>query len=212
MLGTWFFAGFVNWTVNARSVLPLIPPAAILILRRLERNKGFLATDGFPVAGKTAALAAAGLSLAALVSFLVATSDAAWADSMREAANRIYQDTRAERGTVYFAGHWGFQYYMQALGFIPADELNTNFAPSDALVVPSNNNQVIDLSKRYDLVALESVELLKGAHAVTMCSRLGAGFYSSTWGPLPFAFGPVPSEKYDLFRLAPKRASGAPSE
>ena len=34
--------------------------------------------------------------------------------------------------------------------------------------------------------------------------RLGAGFYSHRWGPLPFAFGPVSLEVYDVRRvLAP---------
>ena len=34
--GTWVFASFVNWTVNARSVLPMIPAVGILLARRLE--------------------------------------------------------------------------------------------------------------------------------------------------------------------------------
>lgn len=108
VLGTWFFAGFVNWTVNARSVLPLIPAVGVLMLRRLERQRGFPAMGGFSAHRRTAVVAGIGMCLAALVSLLVTTSDASWANSMREAANRIYKNTRAERRTVYFAGHWGF--------------------------------------------------------------------------------------------------------
>ncbi len=29
------------------------------------------------------------------------------------------------------------------------------------------------------------------------------GFYFAGWGPLPFAFGPVPAERYFLLQLAP---------
>src|SRR5262249_49278527 len=36
VLGTFVFTAFLNWTVNARSVLPLIPAAAILICRRIS--------------------------------------------------------------------------------------------------------------------------------------------------------------------------------
>jgi 4-amino-4-deoxy-L-arabinose transferase-like glycosyltransferase len=35
-LGTFVFAVFLNWTVNARSILPLIPAAGILLARRIE--------------------------------------------------------------------------------------------------------------------------------------------------------------------------------
>src|SRR5262249_26330692 len=36
VVGTFIFVAFLNWTVNARSVLPLIPAAAILICRRID--------------------------------------------------------------------------------------------------------------------------------------------------------------------------------
>jgi hypothetical protein len=37
-LGTFAFAGFINWSTNARSILPLVVPAGILIVRRIERT------------------------------------------------------------------------------------------------------------------------------------------------------------------------------
>jgi hypothetical protein len=33
----------------------------------------------------------------------------------------------------------------------------------------------------------------------TMHPAVGAGFYSGTWGPLPFVIGRVPREKYEIF-------------
>jgi hypothetical protein len=36
VLGTFVFTAFLNWTVNARSVLPLNPAAGILLARRLD--------------------------------------------------------------------------------------------------------------------------------------------------------------------------------
>ena len=41
VLGTWVFASFVNWGVNARSVLPMIPAVGILLARRLEALRSF---------------------------------------------------------------------------------------------------------------------------------------------------------------------------
>ncbi len=36
IFGTFIFAAFLNWTINARSILPLIPAAGILLARRLD--------------------------------------------------------------------------------------------------------------------------------------------------------------------------------
>ena len=36
VFGTFIFTGFVNWAINARSVLPLIPAVGILLARRVD--------------------------------------------------------------------------------------------------------------------------------------------------------------------------------
>jgi hypothetical protein len=43
----------------------------------------------------------------------------------------------------------------------------------------------------------------------TIQRELGAGFYSSDLGPLPFAIGPVLPESYDLIRLGSKSSPAA---
>jgi hypothetical protein len=197
VIGTWIFAGFMNWTVNARSVLPLIPAAGILIFRRVERSpRDFTAR-------RTLIGVAAGLAVAGILSFWISASDAAWANSQRQAADLLYRQTRGEHGTVYFAGHWGFQYYMQSLGFVPADEENSPFQEGDLLIVPIDSVEIAH-PRGFDVVRQPPLELLSGRHASTMCSDLGAGFYSSYWGPLPFVFGKIPEESYYIFRLVPK--------
>ncbi|MGO8794939.1 MAG: glycosyltransferase family 39 protein [Candidatus Sulfotelmatobacter sp.] len=196
VVGTWIFAGFLNWTVNARSVLPLIPAAGILIFRRLDRLPGILTPS-------RSLVAVSGLAIAGLLSFSITASDVAWANSAREAAHLIYQKTRAERGTVFFLGHWGFQYYMQALGFIPGDEMNPRFRPGDLVIVPMNNTEIVATPPQVDFIELNHLELLPDNLVTTMSWGLGAGFYSSNWGPLPFVFGKVPGEEYKIGRVVP---------
>ena len=196
VVGTWIFAGFLNWTVNARSVLPLIPAAGILMFRRLDWFPSILTTRG------AAAVMACAVAVVGLLSFWVTASDVAWANSARQAADLIYQKTRAERGTVFFAGHWGFQYYMQAKGFIPADQVNSPFREGDLVIIPENNIEIIGRPGGFRFVARENLELLGGQLATTMDSALDAGFYSSYWGPLPFAFGRVRPEVYHIGRVA----------
>ena len=201
VLGTLYFAGFVNWTVNARSVLPLIPAVGLLVFRRLERVPQVLP----PRASFFGAVA--GLTIAGVIGLLVTISDFTWANSAREAAHLVYKKTRAERGRVYFVGHWGFQYYMQALGFTPGDELQYKLSPGDIIVVPMNNTELARTPRGIVLSRQEELELLKHNIAATMSVDLGAGFYSSMWGPLPFSFGPVPPERYELLRVS--RDNGA---
>ena len=63
LLGTYFFAAVVNWTANARSVLPLLPPAAILLARRIAERASSAGTLR-PRGLAPALVLAAGLSLA----------------------------------------------------------------------------------------------------------------------------------------------------
>ena len=197
VVGTWVFAGFLNWTVNARSVLPLIPAAGILIFRRVDSLPMRFAPR------QSAAIAACGLIVTAILSLWVTEADVAMANSAREAASQIYQKTRAERAPIYFLGHWGFQYYMQDRGFIPGDEENTEYRVGDLVIVPANNTQIAGFPAQFVVAARQDLQLLPDQHATTMGAALSAGFYSSYWGPLPFAFGKVPPEVYYFGRIVP---------
>jgi hypothetical protein len=46
----------------------------------------------------------------------------------------------------------------------------------------------------------------------TMRWELGAVFYSTHWGPLPFATGNVPPERYYILRAAPNPSGVSPWE
>lgn len=201
--GTLFFAGFVNWTVNARSVLPLIPAAGILIVRRLERPEALTGR-------RSASLLAAGLGLTVFLSLWVCAADAAWANSVRTAVTVIREKTINEKSQIFFRGHWGFQYYMQGAGFTAADEVNSDFRAGDMVVSPENNSEYAAIPPQFDLILAQPVvQVLSHHHLATMESMMGAGFYSAYWGPLPFAFGNVSPEQYLLVRLVPHRAAPA---
>jgi len=192
LLGTYVFAVYVNWTTNGRSLLPLIPAAGILIARRLE-----ITPRAAPFAKFVVPLAASGI-----LALWITCADAGWADSAKKAAELIHQKTRSESGTVWFAGHWGFQYYMQAYGAHSVDVSNfsSSFHAGDLVVLPKNNTNLFDIAPEF-VTSREVIEVPMPRRAATMCPELGAGFYSSVWGPLPFAAGPVTPERYSVLRL-----------
>jgi len=201
VLGTFVFAVYVNWTANGRSVLPLIPAAGILIARRLEATPKFVSPARLTVP----------LGVAGVLALWIACADAGWADSAKNAADLIHQKTQSEAGTVWFAGHWGFQYYMQAYGAQPVDISNfsSSFHAGDFVVLPKNNTNLFEIAPEF-VTSREVIELPMPRRAATMCPELGAGFYSSVWGPLPFAIGPVTPERYSVLRLGkPPAARGS---
>jgi hypothetical protein len=103
-------------------------------------------------------------------------------------------------GTLWFQGHWGFQYYMQQFGGTPVDFKNSPLKLGDLVAVPSNNTNLLppdpDKSVLADTFTASGLGWL-----ATMDATSGAGFYSSVWGPLPFAFGRVPPEEARVYQL-----------
>ncbi|HEU5248374.1 MAG TPA: glycosyltransferase family 39 protein [Thermoanaerobaculia bacterium] len=180
--GTFVFAVFFNWSTNVRSLLPAAPVVGLLVARRVEAR------------APAARLILAPLALAALLALGVARADAAHAGTARVAASRIVADGGS--GTLWFEGHWGFQRYMERAGARPLD-VRSHVRPGDRIAVPANNTNLLSLPR--DAVTARNEILLPITGLLgTMSSELGAGFYVDSWGPLPFAFGRVPPERYVL--------------
>jgi hypothetical protein len=193
--GTFLFAAFFNWTINARSILPMIPAASILLARRLQPT-GRLAASRFPIA------AVAGLLACGAVSLWVARADVNLANVSRDAATQLYQQHAKETAGLYFEGHWGFQYYMEKLGGHPADLRTTPFRAGDIVIIPENATNTFGPPPGFTLTGTIATFEVPSSLAA-MSQPLGAGFYASVWGPLPFAIGPVLPERYMIARLVP---------
>jgi 4-amino-4-deoxy-L-arabinose transferase-like glycosyltransferase len=197
VLGTFIFASLLNWSVTARTILPMAPAAAILMVRRMHR------CDAFRTPLRTRLLAIP-LLACGTISFAVGAADYAWAESMRNAARSFAGESARMAGTVYFQGHWGWQYYMEKGGCRALDTSEFAFKPGDFVISPQNNVNVEQIPARY--VRGVTTNMYPASHWVATMSRaLGTGFYSDMFGPLPFAFGPVPADPYHVILL------GAPS-
>jgi hypothetical protein len=200
VLGTFIFTGFVNWTINARSVLPLIPAAGILLARRVDALQ--TASMRWRPAMLAIPLAAAGA-----VSLWLTWADTELANSARTAATLIEQNTRNQPGEVWFTGHWGFQYYMESFGAHAVVVNDPPHQPGDYLAVVESNH-LFEMRPEF-VTSREVIEIPMRLGITTAQSQLGAGFYSADTGPLPFAIGPVPPEHYELLRLGGKLVPAA---
>jgi hypothetical protein len=195
VFGTFVFAALMNWSVTARTLLPMAPPVAILIVRRMQRRTA----SGTP---PRAWLVGLSLSACAAVSFAVGAADYVWAGSMRDAARSFIRESKRQTGTVYFQGHWGWQFYMEQGGCRALDMTDSFFRPGDFVISPQNNVNVEQIPARYARGVLTN-EFPASRWLATTSSALGAGFYSDVFGPLPFVFGVVPTDPYHVILLGP---------
>ncbi|MEY2545012.1 MAG: hypothetical protein QOG48_129 [Verrucomicrobiota bacterium] len=180
LVGTFVFATFLNWSITARTFLPLAPVAAILFVRRIS----------------TAWL----LLPAAIISFAVAFADFKQANSARSTAKHFQKQFRDQRVTAWFQSHWGFQYYMQQWGAKPFDARDVRAESGDVMIVPANNTAVTPIPPDKIFPPEEQTsEVLP--FVSTMGLQTGASFYSSVRGPLPWAVDQVPPEKYYVARF-----------
>lgn len=193
--GTFVFAAICNWTVNGRTILPLMPAVGILLARRWE-------IMGI-VMGWAQAL---GIGVAAVLAVAAAEADFQMAVAMRQTAMQACAEGASGGKTVWFEGHWGFQYYAEKSG-AKAVDLNAFFpSTKDVLLVPLHNTYLSEPPE--SVVASRSAISVAGpAGLATWQAASGAGFYSSVTGPLPFAFGPVPAESVYIYEF---KSNGGP--
>ncbi len=184
LLGLWYFGTltfclFFNWTINARIILPAVLPAGLLVVRLIEAQPspaGLLRWSRWslvPVLG---------------VSFLLALADYDYAGAGRTFSRSGLMRDLLRRRPVYFAGHWGFQYYMEQAGARPINYSEQNFRPGTVFVYPLHNSGV-DWTKAPQQLVMQTHDQFRNSyffHPMSFTSY--SGFYSSFFGILPFNY------------------------
>jgi 4-amino-4-deoxy-L-arabinose transferase-like glycosyltransferase len=183
IVGTFCFATFLNWSITARTFLPMAPAVAILTVQRFERVEKLSRLKYLPLLG------AAGLSM------LIAVADYRQANCARAAASLFQKRYGAEASKVRFLGHWGFQYYMEQWGAKAFDRNNPKVAHGEIVVGPFSDPNVrqllVEKVLRRDESTFSTLPLVS-----TFRLGTGAGFYSSFGGPLPWVINKIPPERY----------------
>jgi hypothetical protein len=192
--GTFVFAGFVNWSTNGRSILPMVVPAGILVVRRLELNA--MTRGSISMAARVVPLAAA-----AIVALATVWADYKFAATARTGAALIREKYSAAASTTWFQGHWGFQYYMQQLGAKPI-ERKSRFTPGDVIALPTTNTGRFVMPAEWTVTS-GVIDVPSSRWLATMNLDVGAGFYADAFGPLPFAVGFVPDERFTILNVRP---------
>ncbi len=173
----------------SKYLLAAAPAAAILVARRASQ------------ASRRFALAALGATVAAgvLLGVLIVRADTAFAGLGRRAAAELIAPNVAAGRNVWFAGHWGFQWYAEKAGarcltITPPRPLAGDLAVSS---LRSFGHAIHLFPDRKLLATIEGSE--PGGRIMSM--NLGSGFFSNYWGYLPWAWGDEVLDRFDLWEL-----------
>ena len=191
VLGLMTFTVVLNWTINGRSLLPALPAVGILLARRVDAR--------WPEPSLARRLWLLGPALlAAALSLRLAQADARLAATNRLAAEQLWAQYHKPGNTVWFEGHWGFQYYLERQGGKAIDLNDPKKARGHILIIPANASNLY--APPMDLVQLVAkVDYLPDASCATMNNLAGAGFYASIHGPLPFVIGRLEPDRFYIF-------------
>jgi 4-amino-4-deoxy-L-arabinose transferase-like glycosyltransferase len=202
--GVVLFATFLNWSINVRSFLPLLPAAGVLIARRLDRRLG-------PARGADLRVYWP-LVPAGALALVVTWADYQTAGAARTAAADIAARCRRHAGALWYQGHWGFQYYMDLAGSSPVDFERYERRAGDLVVFPESNTNVDPRFPPGPWVRPPyfRIDVPTCSWLATADESAGAGFYAGQLGRLPFVFGKTSPSRYLVLELAPRPAPPAP--
>ncbi len=194
VVGTLVFAAWFNWTISGRTLLPVIPAVGILVARRIG------ARSSSEVEGRALRWSWS----IPLVLGLAGSQVLCWADYGAAAADRTAALSQAEKfgknrgtSTLWFEGHWGFQYYLEREGARPIDFHSSMVLPGDVVLVQGENPALNVILDRW-----LKTEMLEGdiSDCLTTSSRgAKASFYSHIMGPLPYRVGEVSPRTYQIY-------------
>lgn len=201
-LGLWIFGAivyalYVNHLINARTLLPLAPAMGIVIARNVPAAAG----------GSRRVMQLAPIALGAILSLWVAWGDSIVAEGGRRAAHEAIARAKAGDAGLYYAGLWGFQYYVgesEAKVFSVEDggyggEHKIKMAHGDLLVISSDGREKWRTPPdRFEEIAFPSVP--NRAQVATYHPVDPAGFYSHLSGVLPYKIGLSSHEEYGIYR------------
>ncbi len=177
----------------SKYLLAAVPGAALLVARQMSSLGGVRARAAL---GVTCALGIA-LGVAIL------RADTAFAGLGRRAAAELIAPNVARGQRVWFAGHWGFQWYAERAGGRILT-LTPPYPESGDLVVTSYECQpgteIVETLRQRSGRHVARIEDANPGGRV-MSHEVGAGFFSNGWGYLPWGWGTEPLDTFDLWRI-----------
>jgi hypothetical protein len=194
-LGAWLLLGLpvvVYVNMAPKYLVPSAPAAALLLARMLTAP-----APSRRMCPLLAVIGACGL----LLGVLIACADAAFAGLGRRAAAELIAPAVAQGRTVWFVGHWGYQWYALHAGGRPLTRTPPVPAVGDLVVASARTHggDMIKLVEHRRAVAT-LVEDAPGGRIMAA----GAGFFSNHWGDLPWTWSREELDRFTVWQVEPE--------
>jgi len=195
-LGLWLLVALpaaVYVHLPSKYLLASAPAAAILVARAMAKAPRL----GRPL---LAATTAAGV----LLGIAILRADSAFAGMGRTAARALIAPRVAAGQRVWYAGHWGFQWYAERAGarFFP---VRPPLPPQGDVVVASANTDPHIVVWRMDFLVPIGVLESREPGGRLMDRPSGAGFFSNAWGYLPWSWSDSTIDRFDVLQVDYRR-------
>ncbi len=192
LLGIFAAYLLIFYNGSVRYALLALPPVILLWMNHLEKRirKPFLRRNLIWLA----------VFLTTSYSLAIATADYRFANLYRSSASELSSDYSQPDRTIWFAGEWGFKYYMKKSGAKSITRTEIGPSAGDIIIKPY---QALPWVTLYD--GPSYTQLLEQRQAsVTGTIRMldffsHAGFYSTGWGILPFSINT--SDRWEWFNV-----------
>lgn len=169
-------------------------PAACVLVARIAMEQ---------LRGREIALAVA--AAGALLGVAILRADSAFAEVGRTGVRAL--TARIPPGKVlWYDGHWGFQWYAEAAGARCWTSVPPQPRPGDLILSSAQRSAPLDKDAYAALVKVGYYEDTRAGGRV-MDASTGAGFFSNSWGLLPWTWGEGLVDAVDLWQ-APASAGG----
>jgi 4-amino-4-deoxy-L-arabinose transferase-like glycosyltransferase len=172
----------------SKYLVPAAPAVALLLVRVTSTAQPALRRFLAP------AVAVAGAALGLCI--LLAVHDLA--DVQRRAAADLIPPAQREYARVWFNGHWGFQWYAEALSAYPVN-LNSPPVPGDIVVVSFIDRPIA--AERFQKKRVLQKVIYPNRFGRVMDFDARAGFFSDGWGYMPWLPGSGNANHYEVWQI-----------
>jgi len=182
------FSVGVNWCVNGRSLITLIPAVGLLVARAESKAAHF-----------PRRLVLVCLLPMIIFSCVVSSADYEMASINKNVATTIndqFNQAYLKNRSLWFEGHWGFQYYMDRQGVQALDVWDSIIKPDDILIFPVNLSDLY-IPRKATFITQKKLSIPHSLPVTVMNKFSGAGYYGA-FGDLPFVFGMKATEDVDV--------------
>jgi len=190
ILGPLLFIVLFSHFMAIRHILLAYPPIVLLYCK-------------YVVPQAPRKLLVTGLISTVILGCWLSASDWEYADIYRRFAKQASNEYTAQKQTIWYVGHWGWQWYAEKAGMRQYDTQTSHLKKNDLIIVPEwISAQNIDASVTYTLTLERTFEKYGSLIMTLRTMEHMRGYYAFSIFSLPWTLSQKPAERFFIYRVA----------